>query len=575
MSGVNASTPEMQNEHQGWYDSDMVGVTEEEVEEEKQVFSINTAYSRCERFPVKEVWEEMDWVEARGEENGALFWFIDACSGAQRKMMKHSSAFFNRYPRFSIICMKREFHILMKKYQTLFPEDYDFIPETYILPEDYKAYKRYLDTKKNAVLLAKPSKGRGGQGIFFVKNAKELDQECINEYAYVAQQYIANPFLIENKKFDFRLYLMIKGVEEMEAYIAFEGLVRFWTEEYVGPKVIPDQEPNEDEDGVFGLNQDNLMGHLTNFSLNKESEKFVNNQNFKESDDGTKRLLSSVLKVLESKGLNIDKFKEEIKSICSKLVYSLRPYIVNTYHTEIGLDGQTNQNWFHLLGLDIMIDADHKWWVLEINWFPSFNYFIDRIMIDPKTKKRIRTKQVSELDRYLKKLLIKEAVLIIKGEGELGTGVYEKVFPPEKNEDDYQRFAVHDDIRKIFEGLCSNHEESDYQYINLDQFESLREKGGLKYQPSEKVTIILRFLIFAHNFYRELEKNSQISSKNLPSHATGVWWILASSPKPLITLAYKCTRSHSLNQIDLSKLLTVSESSNWVFGVYTFLNLPQ
>jgi len=143
-------------------------------------------------------------------------------------------------------------------------------------------------------------------------------------------------------------------------------------------------------------------------------------------------------------------------------------------------------------------------------------------MIDPKTKKRIRTKQVSELDRYLKKLLIKEAVLIIKGEGELGTGVYEKVFPPEKNEDDYQRFAVHDDIRKIFEGLCSNHEESDYQYINLDQFESLREKGGLKYQPSEKVTIILRFLIFAHNFYRELEKNSQISSKNLPSHATGV-----------------------------------------------------
>jgi glutathione synthase/RimK-type ligase-like ATP-grasp enzyme len=77
------------------------------------------------------------------------------------------------------------------------------------------------------VLLAKPSKGRGGQGIFFVKNAKELDQECINEYAYVAQQYIANPFLIENKKFDFRLYLMIKGVEEMEAYIAFEGLVRF------------------------------------------------------------------------------------------------------------------------------------------------------------------------------------------------------------------------------------------------------------------------------------------------------------------------------------------------------------
>lgn len=123
--------------------------------------------------------------------------------------------------------MKREFHILLKKYQALFPNDYDFVPDTFILPEDYKAFKRFLTSKNKDFLLAKPSKGRGGQGIFFIKDARDLDQESINEYAYVAQKYIKNPFLIDNKKFDFRMYLMIKGVEEMEAYIAFEGLVRF------------------------------------------------------------------------------------------------------------------------------------------------------------------------------------------------------------------------------------------------------------------------------------------------------------------------------------------------------------
>lgn len=133
--------------------------------------------------------------------------------------------------------------------------------------------RNFLTLKNNPILLAKPSRGRGGKGIFFVKNYKELDQESMNEYEYVAQHYIPNPFLIEKKKFDFRLYLMIKGVENMEAYIASEGMVRFCTEEYSDPK--PRGEPNSDEDEeellAFGA-KDNLMSHLTNYSLNKESK---------------------------------------------------------------------------------------------------------------------------------------------------------------------------------------------------------------------------------------------------------------------------------------------------------------
>jgi hypothetical protein len=154
----------------------------------------------------------------------------------------------------------------MKKFQLFFKKDYDFIPETYILPEDIKAYKRYLDTTENAILLAKPSKGRGGQGIFFVKRYADLDQESMKDYEYVAQHYIPNPFLIDNKKFDFRMYLMIKGVEDMEAYIAFEGLCRFCTEEYTDP--LPKNDSNDEEEDTYmnyGEGEDNLMGHLTNY----------------------------------------------------------------------------------------------------------------------------------------------------------------------------------------------------------------------------------------------------------------------------------------------------------------------
>lgn len=115
------------------------------------------------------------------------------------------------------------------------------------------------------------------------------------------------------------------------------------------------------------FDQDNLMGHLTNYCLNKDSAKYVNNEKFKETDEGTKRLLSNVLKTMKTKGVDIDKFKQDVKDICTKLVYSLRPYIVNTYHTEMGFEGQANQNCFHILGLDLMLDSNHKCWIIEIN----------------------------------------------------------------------------------------------------------------------------------------------------------------------------------------------------------------
>lgn len=402
-------------------------------EEEKDVFSVNTSFSRVERHPIKEVCKIMDWKESRIETSGSLFWFIDACNQAQRKMLRDSDSWFNRYPRVSIICLKREFHILLKKYISFFPDEYDFIPESYILPEDIKAYKRHLDKNKNSFLLAKPSKGRGGQGIFFVKSSDELDQESMKEYAYVAQHYIKNPFLIDNKKFDFRMYFMIKGVEDMEAYIAFEGLVRFCTEEYIDPK--PKAEDSDDPEGEMDnwreRYADNLMGHLTNYCLNKDSAKYVNNNNFKQSDDGTKRLLSNVLKVMKQRGVDIDKFKKDVRDICSKLTYAFRPIIVNNYHTEMGFPEQSNQNCFHVFGLDLMMDENHKVWVLEINSFPSFNYFFDRVVVNPETKKRERVKQISELDRYLKTLILQEAFLIVKGEKDRTTGVFEQVYPTE------------------------------------------------------------------------------------------------------------------------------------------------
>lgn len=66
--------------------------------------------------------------------------------------------------------------------------------------------------------------------------------------------------LFEGRKFDLRIYVMVRNVQTMEAYLASEGLVRICTHDYHKPSKS---------------NMHNLLSHLTNFSLNKLDSNFV------------------------------------------------------------------------------------------------------------------------------------------------------------------------------------------------------------------------------------------------------------------------------------------------------------
>ena len=148
----------------------------------------------------------MGWKETREPWDGALVWFINSCKSIDHKLLNYKMCYFNRYPRSGIVWRKRPFQLLIKKYQRFFKNEYDFIPETFVLPDEYKDFTKFLDENKGKMMIAKPSKGRGGEGIFFVKSKKDISKETMKAYDNVLQEYISNPFLIDNKKFDFRLY---------------------------------------------------------------------------------------------------------------------------------------------------------------------------------------------------------------------------------------------------------------------------------------------------------------------------------------------------------------------------------
>ena len=79
--------------------------------------------------------------------------------------------------------------------------------------------------------------------------------------------------MVDNKKFDLRVYVLIISLDPLIAYIADEALVRFCTENYDKPS---------------RSNINNLLSHLTNYSLNKLSDKFVKSDDLNDQESSSK-----------------------------------------------------------------------------------------------------------------------------------------------------------------------------------------------------------------------------------------------------------------------------------------------
>ena len=109
------------------------------------------------------------------------------------------------------------------------PEEYDFFPPTWILPQDAKDFKIQFNNKSAKTFIVKPEASCQGKGIFLTRGFDWMQNT--NEH-FVAQRYLHKPYLISGLKFDLRIYVLVTGVYPLRAYITKEGLARFATEKY-------------------------------------------------------------------------------------------------------------------------------------------------------------------------------------------------------------------------------------------------------------------------------------------------------------------------------------------------------
>ena len=274
-----------------------------------------------------------------------------------------------------------------KYYKKLFPEMFNYAPATYILPVDGPDFEVDYKKYKKALWIVKPTNLSRGRGVHLLKGEKEFKELYKKSTQFSLPQtlisrYIDRPHLLNNKKYDLRIYVLIASFTPLRVYLYNNGLVRFATEDYKRS------------------NFDNIFIHLTNYSINKNNENYKINQNLKEQqcdlfpreetemteaeggieydengddnipdDDSNKWSLIEYRNYFKKmgKGHIMDLIWAQIEAIVVKTVISVSTeYYKNIFPNKVN-------NTFELYGFDILIDQNFKAWLIEVNVNPSLH----------------------------------------------------------------------------------------------------------------------------------------------------------------------------------------------------------
>lgn len=191
------------------------------------------------------------------------------------------------------------------------------------------------------------------------------------------QRYVTNPYLLDGLKFDLRLYVLVTSCHPLTIFWHKEGIARFATQPYA---LASGKEMSE-------------KAHLTNYAINKDAPDFKITKEDIEAGTSSKRTLETVYKRLAQDGVDINLLKLKIADLIIKTLISVQPDLLHNYRTCQPNDRTFNMC-FEILGFDVLIDADTKPWLLEVNQAPSF-------MTD------------SELDYNVKKAVIRDTFSIL------------------------------------------------------------------------------------------------------------------------------------------------------------------
>ena len=252
-----------------------------------------------------------------------------------------------------------------------------FVPPSFYLPSQINLFLKFVKTEGDQVWITKPIRSGEGRGIQLYASSHEfLSTEypsiSIDEISHghvnhetvktikkkmVVSKYIKNPLLINGKKFDMRLYVLVVGArsqnEQDRAYLYQDGIVRLASEDY-----------NESTETLH-----NHFIHLTNNTINDKKNKIQHETIVEKYGFFCNMNLDELQNYFKTQNM-------EWKPLWNRLKRLVRESLNFTIFCKEHQDGnfqQTRHRCFELYGFDILVDCHLNPYLLEVNSMPDLS----------------------------------------------------------------------------------------------------------------------------------------------------------------------------------------------------------
>ena len=172
-------------------------------------------------------------------------------------------------------------------------------------------------------------------------NSADASQPKIQSSTFVIQKYIEKPLLINHRKFDIRVWVLITN--SLKVYFFKEGYLRTSCE-------------------VFSLSQENITNesvHLTNNAIQ------INSENYGKFEDGNQISFAQLQEYFDANYTHMkisvrNDIVEEMKKLVTLTFLSSRDHFST----------QNKSSSFEIFGFDFIIDESFKTWLIEVNTNP-------------------------------------------------------------------------------------------------------------------------------------------------------------------------------------------------------------
>ncbi|KAL0039776.1 hypothetical protein WJX77_007669 [Trebouxia sp. C0004] len=239
-------------------------------------------------------------------------------------------------------------YVKQQKKDVLLESTPEFIPVTYILPQDYSLFVEEF-RKVPVPWIMKPIAKAQGRGIFLINKLSQVKKWASSNVPaamrqqtenYVVSRYIEDPLLIGGKKFDLRMYVVVLNYKPLQVYMSQLGFARFCNIKYSSEVA----------------EMDNQFVHLTNVAIQKHGDEY----NFRHGNKWPLTDLRLYLEATRGHAATSELF-ESIKSVIICSLKACQNVMINDRHC------------FELYGYDVIIDQSLKPWLIEVNASPSLS----------------------------------------------------------------------------------------------------------------------------------------------------------------------------------------------------------